>query len=60
MDKNSKLSEQLNRKSENIKMKYRYDKDRLKGNRKILEAKIFSPERTPNPLMYSEDSMPLN
>ena len=48
MEKSSKLSERIFRNSEKLKLKYRYDSNRLKGNRKILEAKIFSPQRDQN------------
>ena len=55
MDRNSKISDKLNQKERKINMKYRYDSNQLKGNRKILEAKIFSPQRRLNPNICSNE-----
>ena len=45
----------LNQNEKKISMKYRYDSNQLKGNRKILEAKLFSPQRRLNPNIYSNE-----
>ena len=63
MEPSINMTDRIVRKSEKIKLKYRYDNNRLKGNRKILEAKIFSPQRQSenqmyqNELLYSEYSL---
>lgn len=55
MNSNLKISDKLNQNEKKISMKYRYDSNQLKGNRKILEAKLFSPQRRLNPNIYSNE-----
>ena len=55
MYSNLKISDKLSQNEKKISMKYRYDSNQLKGNRKILEAKLFSPQRRLNPNIYSNE-----
>ena len=55
MNSNLKISDKLSQNEKKISMKYRYDSNQLKGNRKILEAKLFSPQRRLNPNIYSNE-----
>lgn len=55
MDKNSKLSHKVFENTERIKLKYKYDNKRLKGNRKVLQAKIFSPSARMHNMGYNKD-----
>ena len=59
MEINSKLTTKAIEKTERIKQKYKFDSKRLKGNRKILQNKIFSPTHRINPNAFSNDLVPL-
>jgi hypothetical protein len=52
---NSDFTHKILRKSEKIKMKYRYDNARLKTNRKIFHAKIFSPQRQSEKILRPDE-----
>ena len=57
MEKDSDISNKLYRKNEKIKSKYIYNSNRLKGNKKILETKIFSPTRRESPIIRSNNTI---
>jgi hypothetical protein len=52
---NSDISYKILRKNEKINMKYRYDSSRLKGNRKLYETKLFSPQRQSEMILNSNE-----
>ena len=51
------IPQKLIQKGRKISMKYRYDSNHLKGNRRILEAKLFSPQRALNSNIYSNEDI---
>ena len=57
MNDNHGIKEKMIRKVRNIKLKYRYENNRLKSNRKILEQKIFSPQRRSEQMLSSQDNV---
>ena len=57
MELNSKFSEKVLKKSEKIKLKYRYDSSKLKGNRQFGLAKVMSPQRISQQNLYPSQAL---
>ncbi|CAI2370755.1 unnamed protein product [Moneuplotes crassus] len=57
MNDNTSMNEKMIRKVKNIKLKYLFENNRLKGSRKSIDVKIFSPQRRYEQPLYPNDNM---
>ena len=59
MDQSSKFTYKALENTERIKLKYKFDNKKLKGNRNLLQAKIFSPSARSNQNLVPNDTSPV-
>lgn len=57
MNDSTSMNEKMIRKVKNIKLKYRFENNRLKGSRKPIDMKIFSPQRRYEQSLYPSENM---